>query len=124
MDSSRHILVADDDRNDFLLVQLAFQRAALPVRLTHVLDGQQTIDYLTGGRLRPPVGWAAVAGGGTIAGIGFTVSILIATLAFHGGLLEEAKLGVLSAALVSSTATWTLAGPYSRLPAGATFPPS
>ena len=34
------------------------------------------------GRLRPPVGWAAVVGGGTIAGIGFTVSILIATLAF------------------------------------------
>src|SRR5262249_22176088 len=26
---------------------------------------------LTGGRLRPPVGWAAVLGGGTIAGIGF-----------------------------------------------------
>jgi Na+/H+ antiporter NhaA len=24
--------------------------------------------------LRPPVGWVAVAGGGTIAGIGFTVS--------------------------------------------------
>ena len=28
---------------------------------------------LSRGRLRPPVGWAAVAGGGTIAGIGFTV---------------------------------------------------
>ena len=36
------------------------------------------------GRLRPPVGWAAVVGGGAIAGIGFTVSILIATLAFSG----------------------------------------
>ena len=52
------------------------------------------------GRLRPPVGWAAVVGGGAIAGIGFTVSILIATLAFSGDRLEEAKLGVLSAALV------------------------
>ena len=39
---------------------------------------------LSRGRLRPPVGWAAVAGGGTIAGIGFTVSLLIATLAFDG----------------------------------------
>lgn len=48
MDSFRHVLVADDDRNDFLLVQLAFQRAALPVRLNHVLDGQQAIDYLLG----------------------------------------------------------------------------
>jgi Na+/H+ antiporter NhaA len=68
------------------------------------------------GRLRPPVGWVAVAGGGTVAGIGFTVSILIATLAFHGGRLEEAKLGVLCAALVSSTATWTLFRATERLP--------
>ena len=52
-------------------------------------------DALSRGRLRPPVGWAAVAGGGTIAGIGFTVSLLIATLAFDGEQLEEAKLGVL-----------------------------
>ena len=55
------------------------------------------VTRLSRGRLRPPVGWAAVAGGGAIAGIGFTVSILIATLAFHGARLEEAKLGVLSA---------------------------
>ncbi len=32
----------------------------------------------------PPVGWAAVTGAGTIAGIGFTVSLLVATLAFTG----------------------------------------
>lgn len=51
---------------------------------------------LSGGRLRPPVGWAAVTGVGRIAGIGFTVSILIATLAFSGAQLQEAKLGVLS----------------------------
>ena len=42
------------------------------------------VTRLSRGRLRPPVGWAAVAGGGTIAGIGFTVSLLIADLAFHG----------------------------------------
>src|SRR5437016_12071300 len=47
MDRTRHVLVADDDRNDFLLVQLAFQRAGLPVHLGHVLDGQQAVDYLT-----------------------------------------------------------------------------
>ena len=34
------------------------------------------VTRLSRGRLRPPVGWAAVAGGGTIAGIGFTVSLL------------------------------------------------
>lgn len=49
-------------------------------------------------RIRPPVGWASVGGGGSIAGIGFTVSILIATLAFSGVDLQEAKLGVLTAA--------------------------
>jgi Na+/H+ antiporter NhaA len=53
---------------------------------------------LARGRIRPPVGWASVLGGGAIAGIGFTVSILIATLAFTGVQLQEAKLGVLTAA--------------------------
>jgi Na+/H+ antiporter NhaA len=61
---------------------------------------------LSGGRLQPPVGWAAVAGGGTISGIGFTVSLLVATLAFHGTQLDEAKLGILSAALGASILTW------------------
>ena len=65
-----------------------------------VAGGAWLVTKLTRGRVRPPVGWAAVAGGGTIAGIGFTVSLLIATLAFRGAQLEQAKLGVLSAALV------------------------
>jgi protein-disulfide isomerase len=64
------------------------------------------VTKLSGGRLRPPVGWAATAGGGAIAGIGFTVSLLIAALAFHGVDLREAKLGVLSAAFCASTLTW------------------
>jgi Na+/H+ antiporter NhaA len=71
---------------------------------------------LSGGRLRPPVGWVGVAGGGLIAGIGFTVSLLIASLAFHGAQLEDAKIGVLSAALVASSATWLLFRTTSRLP--------
>jgi Na+/H+ antiporter NhaA len=64
------------------------------------------MERLSGGRLRPQVGWAAVLGSGTIAGIGFTVSLLIATLAFRGQELAEAKLGVLSAAIVASLLTW------------------
>jgi Na+/H+ antiporter NhaA len=81
-----------------------------------VVASAWVVTRLSRGRLRPPVGWAAVAGGGTVAGIGFTVSILIATLAFHGSELEEAKLGVLCAALVSSSATWTLFRATERLP--------
>jgi Na+/H+ antiporter NhaA len=81
-----------------------------------VLGGTWLVTKLSGGRLRPPVGWVAVAGGGTIAGIGFTVSLLIATLAFDGDQLEEAKLGILSAALAASTITWLVFRATARLP--------
>ena len=64
------------------------------------------VTRVTHGRIRPPVGWAAVAGAGTIAGIGFTVSLLISTLAFDGADLEDAKIGTLSAAIASSILTW------------------
>ena len=74
------------------------------------------VTKLSGGRLRPPVGWAAVAGGGFIAGIGFTVSLLIASLAFHGTTLAEAKLGLLSAAAGASAATWLVFRVAARLP--------
>jgi Na+/H+ antiporter NhaA len=74
------------------------------------------VTRLSGGRVRPPVGWAAVAGAGAIAGIGFTVSILIATLAFSGTQLQEAKLGVLSAALASSIVTWVVFRATALLP--------
>jgi Na+/H+ antiporter NhaA len=71
---------------------------------------------LSRGRLQPPVGWAAVAGGGTIAGIGFTVALLIATLAFEGARLEEAKVGILSAALGAALLTWLLFRATALLP--------
>jgi len=71
---------------------------------------------LSRGRLRPPVGWAAVAGAGTVAGVGFTISLLIATHAFHGVQLEEAKLGVLSAALCASLLTWLVFRATALLP--------
>ena len=71
---------------------------------------------LSRGRLSPSVGWASVAGGGTIAGIGFTVSILIAQLAFHGIELDEAKVGVLTAALAAASVTWLLSMATKKLP--------
>ena len=66
------------------------------------------VSRLTRGRLRIPVGWAALAGTGAIAGIGLTVSLLIASLAFHGPELEEAKLGILSAAMLASLLAWLI----------------
>jgi Na+/H+ antiporter NhaA len=74
------------------------------------------IARMSSGRLRPPVGWAAVLGSGTIAGIGFTVSLLIATRAFDGERLDEAKLGALSAAAVASALTWLVYRVTARLP--------
>jgi Na+/H+ antiporter NhaA len=71
-----------------------------------VLGVTALITRLTHGRLRPPVGWAAVAGSGTIAGVGFTVAVLIASLAFAGAELQEAKLGILAAATAASIITW------------------
>ena len=58
------------------------------------------------GRVQPPVGWAAVLGSGTLAGVGFTVALLIADRAFTGRDLAEAKLGALSAAVVAAVLTW------------------
>jgi Na+/H+ antiporter NhaA len=66
------------------------------------------VTKLSRGKISLPVGWASVAGAGAIAGIGFTVSLLIGTLAFSGDQLEESKLGVLTAALVSSIAAWAV----------------
>jgi len=82
-----------------------------------IVAASSLVRTLSRGALRPPVGWAALAGGGTIAGIGFTVSLLIASLAFRGGALDEAKLGVLSAALCASGATWLIFRATGLLPA-------
>jgi protein-disulfide isomerase len=74
-----------------------------PIAITTV---SWALDRASRGRLRPTVGWAAVLGSGTIAGIGFTVSLLIATIAFDGTQLAQAKVGLLSAVIVSSAVTW------------------
>jgi Na+/H+ antiporter NhaA/protein-disulfide isomerase len=58
------------------------------------------------GRLRLPVGWASLIGLGAVAGTGFTVALLIASLAFEGRALEEAKLGILGAAAGAATLGW------------------
>jgi Na+/H+ antiporter NhaA len=74
------------------------------------------VTRLSRGHVRPPVGWASVIGGGAIAGIGFTVSLLIATLAFSGVELQEAKLGVLTAALCAMAETWIVLRVTTMLP--------
>jgi Na+/H+ antiporter NhaA len=50
--------------------------------------------------------WPVIAGGAVVNGIGFTVSLLISSIAFRGQNLEEAKLGVLGAALIATAGSW------------------
>jgi Na+/H+ antiporter NhaA len=68
------------------------------------------------GGLRLALSWPVLAGGGAVAGVGFTVSLLISSLAFDGRQLEEAKLGVLSAALLASLLAWVVVRGIRLLP--------
>ena len=71
-----------------------------------VIGSSWLVTRLSHGRIRPPIGVAAVIGSGTIAGIGFTVALLIATRAFAGEDLADAKLGALTAAFLAAGLTW------------------
>ena len=58
-------------------------------------------------RLSPEIAWSQMIGTGCLAGVGFTMSIFIATAAFEGEQLEAVKLAVLlgstAAALLGMT---------------------
>jgi protein-disulfide isomerase len=57
-----------------------------------------------------------LAGGGAVAGIGFTVSLLVANLAFEGALLDQAKIGILATGIVSPLVAWAIIQIVKRLP--------
>jgi Na+/H+ antiporter NhaA len=67
---------------------------------------------------RPFISWPTLAGGGAVAGIGFTVSLLISGLAFSGERLDEAKLGVLASAILAPLVAWAIFSVVKRLPSG------
>src|SRR5262249_51031061 len=67
-------------------------------------------------RLQRQISWPVLTVGGVAAGIGFTVSLLIAGLAFHGQDLAEAKVGVLATCLVSSLGAFGAVRILRRLP--------
>ncbi len=55
---------------------------------------------------RPTISWPVLAAGACVAGIGFTVSLLVASLAFTGDRLAEAKLGVLASTIAAPIVGW------------------
>jgi NhaA family Na+:H+ antiporter len=55
--------------------------------------------------IRPPeLSWRLLAGGSLLAGIGFTMALFIANLAFDKSLIDSAKLGILLASVFSAVA--------------------
>jgi Na+/H+ antiporter NhaA len=67
-----------------------------------IVFAARAITWIWPGELRLALSWPVLAGGGVVAGVGFTVSLLISSLAFEGQALEEAKLGILASAIVSA----------------------
>jgi len=65
---------------------------------------------------RSPISGPLLTAGGAVAGVGFTVSVLISSLAFRGRALEEAKLGALGSVLIAPLVAWAMLRVIRRLP--------
>jgi Na+:H+ antiporter, NhaA family len=107
----------------FVIMPLfAFANAGVPISIADLKDpittavffglalgkplGVVTFSWLavrSGIAVRPPdLDWGVLAGGGMLAGIGFTMALFIANLAFTADHANVAKLGILSASVVSA----------------------
>jgi Na+/H+ antiporter NhaA len=80
-----------------------------------VVGASWLVERMSGGSIRPAVGWAGVLGSGTLAGIGFTVSFIVADIALEGEQLAYAKLGVLAAAVLATVVSSVVFLTTSRL---------
>ncbi|WP_017622460.1 Na+/H+ antiporter NhaA [Nocardiopsis chromatogenes] len=81
-------------------------------KLIGILGGSWVTTKLTSAELNPSLSWIDIAGMAMLAGIGFTVSLLITELSFPDDLqmLEDAKSGVIIASLIATVlATCVLA---------------
>ena len=109
----------------FVIMPLfAFANAGLPLTLSE-LDSSITVAIVLGFILGKPIGillfswlalrlhiairppelsWRLLAGGSLLAGIGFTMALFIANLAFDKSLIDSAKLGILVASVFSAVA--------------------
>jgi Na+/H+ antiporter NhaA len=65
---------------------------------------------------RAPISPPVLLAGGTCAGVGFTVSLLISSLAFSGRRLAEAKLGALATIVLAPALTWVVIRLIRRIP--------
>jgi Na+/H+ antiporter NhaA len=65
---------------------------------------------------RSPVSGPVLVAAGACAGIGFTVSLLVSSLAFTGERLDEARLGALASVLLAPAVAWVVTRVIQRLP--------
>jgi Na+/H+ antiporter NhaA len=65
---------------------------------------------------RSPVSGPVLVAAGACAGIGFTVSLLVSSLAFTGERLDEARLGALASVLLAPAVAWVVTRVIRRLP--------
>jgi NhaA family Na+:H+ antiporter len=59
-------------------------------------------------RLPSGISWGILTAGGVLAGIGFTMSLFIATLALSNGALDAAKVGILAGSTASAVSGMAL----------------
>jgi Na+/H+ antiporter NhaA len=109
-----------------LLADAATSPITLGILLGYVVGkpvGIVAATWVTARTRRPvrrlPITWPALAGVGAVAGIGFTVSLLIASLAFQGDGLDQAKLGILGSAVLASASSWAIFRLIALIPASA-----
>ncbi len=67
---------------------------------------------------RSPLSPPLLAAGGAFAGVGFTVSLLISSLAFSGQRLDEAKVGALASVILAPLVGWSVLRVVRMLPSG------
>ncbi len=79
-----------------------------------VLGGAWLITRFTRARLNKDLDWRDLAGVGIVAGVGFTVSLLVSDLAFTGVEREQAKTAVLLASLLAGGAAALILGRSNR----------
>lgn len=113
----------------FIIMPLfAFANAGLPLSFS-LIGNSVTLAVFVGFTLGKPIGilafswlavrshiairpkdlsWRLIAGGGLLAGIGFTMALFIANLALSKDLLDGAKLGIFLATIFSALAGLTL----------------
>jgi Na+/H+ antiporter NhaA len=65
---------------------------------------------------RSPVSGPVLLAAGSCAGIGFTVSLLVSSLAFKGEQLDEASLGALATVVLAPAVAWAVTRVIRRLP--------